>query len=448
MNLCRPLDSKVVQLSGPRSDFILRPKRPDLDAWGCVYAVRGCMRALLSSVPLDLELLELAHAHAVKMMEAPNVSGLQLLALILDELHEGSQMLSEVITYPMQAFPLLKKKLWALGYHHEEGEGQFVLNVLEQMKLKWMETCRCMFEFSLPPLVGWRVGLHFGKACIKDVGYPGEDPFSFGIGHDHHVYYNGTATFYEHYDQRIPYNGIGLRTFAILIDFYKGSLHLGCGKTLLPPAFGYGASHFSSDVQNTQAQMIKTRLLIPMFALEGKSMERTKDQIEMRVNFGLYPFQCTIPSQSINALLALKDPTTFETKSVFEPPKLDAKDKEEEEKLYLAFEKTQFRTAMVSEEDRSWSQFPPSVYRRSLAATKIQRAFRIFRGRKWRKQLWITQTNAVIKIQRAARKRLAILHQKQYLAAKIIQKNWRKSMYLQLRLMSKLIKKTFFFFSF
>lgn len=100
-------------------------------------------------------------------------------------------------------------------------------------------------------------------------------------------------------------------------------------------------------------------------------------------------------------------------------------------------EKTLIKNSMVAEPIRSFSQFPPSVYRRSFAATKIQRAFRRYRGIKTRKAIRIQQHNASIIIQRAARRKLVRIRSLKNIAAFIIQKAWRRRVYIRLALMSK-----------
>lgn len=102
-------------------------------------------------------------------------------------------------------------------------------------------------------------------------------------------------------------------------------------------------------------------------------------------------------------------------------------------------EKTFIKNSMVAEPIRSFSQFPPSVYRRSFAATKIQRAFRRYRGIKLRKEIRIQQHNAALIIQRAARRKLVRIRSLKNAAAFIIQKAWRRKLFIKMALMSKMI---------
>ena len=90
---------------------------------------------------------------------------------------------------------------------------------------------------------------------------------------------------------------------------------------------------------------------------------------------------------------------------------------------------------MVSETIRSFSQFPPSVYRRSFAATKIQRAFRRYLGRKLRKAIRAEQYSAAIIIQRAARRKLIRIRSAKNEAAFAIQKAWRRRLFIRTALM-------------
>ena len=90
---------------------------------------------------------------------------------------------------------------------------------------------------------------------------------------------------------------------------------------------------------------------------------------------------------------------------------------------------------MAAETVRSFSQFPPSVYRRSFAATKIQRAYRRYRGKQIRKAIRTEQYNAAVIIQKAARRKLARIRENKSQAAFIIQKTWRRKLFIRVTLL-------------
>ncbi|KAJ3113481.1 hypothetical protein HDU96_003348 [Phlyctochytrium bullatum] len=108
---------------------------------------------------------------------------------------------------------------------------------------------------------------------------------------------------------------------------------------------------------------------------------------------------------------------------------------EEEERLQNASEKIYYRNAGVQDQLKSFSQFPPNIYRRSLAATKIQRAWRRMRGRRERAKLRELQYNAATLIQRVARRKLRHLRARKEEAVFKIQKNWRRKLFIWVALM-------------
>ncbi|KAJ3079282.1 hypothetical protein HK102_003882, partial [Quaeritorhiza haematococci] len=97
-------------------------------------------------------------------------------------------------------------------------------------------------------------------------------------------------------------------------------------------------------------------------------------------------------------------------------------------------EKT-YTAKLASEGLRSFSQFPPSVYRRSLACTKIQRAYRRHRGRVIRAAIRERQYAAATLIQRVARKKLLRIRALKNEAAAKIQKNWRRLKFIWMALL-------------
>ncbi|KAI9224109.1 hypothetical protein BC828DRAFT_374299 [Blastocladiella britannica] len=235
--------------------------------------------------------------------------------------------------------------------------------------------------------------------------------------------------------------GAASNTYGLLLDFAAGSMSLVIdGFTLQPPAFGMGATHFPLEEQERQWNLIQMQLLVPMFALQAVS--DLKAPTEMRVNFGMHTFAHNVDATSANDYVGNTMtrpeplPTLVDDLSTLTAAAAAAGNaNDEDERVQLALEKNYFRAAAVTEDDRSWSQFPPSVYKRSLAATKIQRVWRIFRGRRWRRSIIALQTSAVVLIQRVARRKLARMRAVKNLAALIIQRNWRIRLYLKMALM-------------
>jgi hypothetical protein len=58
---------------------------------------------------------------------------------------------------------------------------------------------------------------------------------------------------------------------------------------------------------------------------------------------------------------------------ILEQSSKDRISQEDDDKINTSLEKNYFRVSLLPEVAKSFSQFPPSIYRRSLAATRIQR---------------------------------------------------------------------------
>lgn len=79
---------------------------------------------------------------------------------------------------------------------------------------------------------------------------------------------------------------------------------------------------------------------------------------------------------------------------------------------------------------KSFSNFPPTVHRKSLCASIIQRAWKRHRGKTIREKLRIVYNTAAIVIQTVFRKKLSILMAQKNQAAKLIQRNWRIKLFI------------------
>ena len=110
---------------------------------------------------------------------------------------------------------------------------------------------------------------------------------------------------------------------------------------------------------------------------------------------------------------------------------------QEENKLHISLEKGYFKVSVLADSVKSYSQFPPSVYRRSFAATRIQRAFRRWRGRKMREALKKRMNDAALVIQNMVRLKLRVIRSAKHIAAAKIQNCWRKKMLIWIALLRK-----------
>ena len=100
-------------------------------------------------------------------------------------------------------------------------------------------------------------------------------------------------------------------------------------------------------------------------------------------------------------------------------------------------ERNNFRSAFQPDGLRSFSHFPPSIYRRGLAASRIQRAWRRRNGRKFRKEMRLKMEQAALVIQKFSKRLLNEIYRKKNDAAATIQRNWRIKMYILMRLLCK-----------
>lgn len=86
--------------------------------------------------------------------------------------------------------------------------------------------------------------------------------------------------------------------------------------------------------------------------------------------------------------------------------------------------------ATHTEQMQSFSFFPPIIRRRARAATTIQRAWRKYYQEKVRQEKLRQHWRAAVILQKAVRGLLRRQYIKKNHAAKIIQRNWRKTLFL------------------
>ncbi|KXS13535.1 hypothetical protein M427DRAFT_369481 [Gonapodya prolifera JEL478] len=163
-------------------------------------------------------------------------------------------------------------------------------------------------------------------------------------------------------------------------------------------------------------------------------------KIDLVVNFGDSPFVLDLQGQAqpLNRIVEYGVPKTYLGSDAGEKQSrgLDTSTAEdEEEKLQMALEKAFLRNVQTQDSLRSFSQYPPNIYRRSLCATVIQRAWRRHRGRILRQQLRQQQYAAATLIQRLCRRYLRKLRFKKEQACIIIQRNWRRKLFIWVALL-------------
>lgn len=135
--------------------------------------------------------------------------------------------------------------------------------------------------------------------------------------------------------------------------------------------------------------MILKNQLLPMFSMNPKKSSLF-DDVAMRINYGEKPFQFQVNALSFNQIIQNVNIKGMDAASLIDPGGANSfRDKmsAEEDKLHTTLEKSYFKVSLLPDPVKSFSQFPPSVYRRSFAATRIQRAWRKYRGKKMRNAL-------------------------------------------------------------
>ncbi|KAL7754365.1 hypothetical protein RI367_000346 [Sorochytrium milnesiophthora] len=461
--LLAPSSSQIVQVSTSRLEFSLLPSKSKDDAgWGCVYASHGLWSNRLLSRPLQLELVIQTEMSIERMTKeaSNNMSFLHLIARMVDAIHPGFQLQAAVLAYPLYSVSILKRRLVQLGYEvggapaASSSSGAIDTNAIAanlttagnritgQNALDI--TCRFYFEFACHGKPLWRVGFRamMHMSVSQDRGYPGEDATSFGFSYDGQIYYDGAAypqpalikdpAHHAHHSKEAVATP-GEHVYGIIVDLFRGSISLVIDGREQMVAFGSGSDAFNRATQVTQA------LDVENMGSAGHHHPKAADKQEIRVNFGSQPFvHGEVHALPYTQLLQQTHINSADGIAVLATPAEEGKEtinQEEEEKLQLALEKNYFRASMSSESERCWSQFPPSVYRRSLASTKIQRVWRIYRGRKWRRQMREQQWIAATKIQRMARRALVKIRAVKNKAALVIQRNWRAKCFIWIALL-------------
>ncbi|KAI9102807.1 hypothetical protein DFS34DRAFT_576986 [Phlyctochytrium arcticum] len=404
------------------------------EEWGCVYATTGIWRARLMSLPTIRDIVKKTQGQIISHMSNPTpISFVTHLARLLDVVHPSHHLAASVLSYPLYAAQLLKRRLVSLGYDVPGGEeapgmdSKMAMSIVGQVNGRLAKECRFYFEFSVPDKTSWRVGFTISPQTTHKT-FPGQTSTSFGFCSTGQIFHNGQSYPYTTLADD-PLYFMGSRTWGVLVDLYDGWIALVVDGKVLPPAFGVGASAFERAEQRTQ------RGLIWGYELSANSY---LEQPQLRTNFGDHPFTYPVQALACNELLKHAPPKALDVTSIVDTnlERTDGGlDQEEEEKLHLSLEKNLFRANLAVEGQRSFSQFPPSIYRRSLACTKIQRAWRRHRGRILRAKIREEQYVAATLIQLAARKKLKRLRALKNEAAARIQKNWRRKKFIWIALM-------------
>ena len=229
-------------------------------------------------------------------------SFLCVLARLLDGMHPTHKLQTTLLTYPLNAPAMLRRRFTSLGYEVPSVEvpgkigapeqtmthgldsaatingappgtitifdAPVTLFMLAQMDQRLGRDLRFYYEFSGTINARWCVGLtscQNSSECNHDT-YPGATPHSFGFAMDGTVWHAGeNRRFIE-----APFVLQGQRTFGVVLDMYHGCIHLAIDGRVMPPAFGKDSPIYSPAEQELQRQTILQSTMVPMLALKGK----------------------------------------------------------------------------------------------------------------------------------------------------------------------------------
>ncbi|XJO77036.1 hypothetical protein BDV3_001679 [Batrachochytrium dendrobatidis] len=446
ITLISPKKMKRINVFPSRLEFQIKEIEDDMavrdpEQWYTVYATCGPWAIKLFSKPLVQDLVHQSIEqirHISK--DADSLSYIHVLARTIDLVHPTHQLQATILAFPLYGVQILKKRILSLGYSMDPAnedsvilDHKLALDILSQVYKKLETEHRYYFEWTTLPKTKWRIGFSTGRhvKVLNNTAYPGMDSFSFGFGNDGSIFMDGEKLRYVH-DLAQSTLPIGIKTWGVMVDLHAGSINLVLNGNVAHVAFGHSASAFDSYEQERQKHLILTNQLIPTFSVQDEISIEERPFI--RVNFGDKPFSFHVNALPMNNLIQPHSTKGIDLVSILEISGANANrerlSQEEDEKLHMSLEKNYFRVSHIPDAIKSFSQFPPSVYRRSLAATRLQRAWRRFKGHQMREKIKQEQYAAAVKIQRMARKKLRKIRQIKNESAEQIQKFWRKKMFI------------------
>ncbi|KAI8925687.1 hypothetical protein BC831DRAFT_498185 [Entophlyctis helioformis] len=335
---------------------------------------------------------QLKHLHR----DTDSFSYVHILSRMVDLMHPTHQLQATVLAYPLYGVQILKRRVSALGYDLG-GANE------ESMVLDHKLAHRFYFEWTTPPRTKWRVGF----VTMRHI----------------QIYIDSEAFKYVDDLRTGPSLG-GTRTWGIFVDMHAGSIHLVADGKMFQAAFGRGAPSFDAYEQDRQRYS------------HGMTIE---ERAMVKTNFGDRQFVYNMNVTPVNMNLQPAPTKGIDMVSLLEISSSNAHrerlSQDEDEKFHTSLEKNYFRVSLIPDTVKSFSQFPPSVYRRSLAATRIQRAWRRYQGRRMRERIRKEQYAAAVLIQRMARKKLRKIREVKNESAAKIQRFWRRKKFIWIALL-------------
>lgn len=413
--------------------------------WRCVYASKEIWMTRLGSKLLIRELIQQLYDQTQEAVRDQNeirkdISFVYVIAKALDAWHSLHTTIPMILAYPLYASVIIKKKLISLGYEAnfqktddtKNIDGNTAMDIMRQIFGRADRETKCYYEVSFSENAHFQFGYNvFNMENASDMSFdksyyrsPGDSATGFGFGVNGNIYYGGEEYPYMENLGKTPLKD---KTFGVLVNFHTLSIHLVREGEMGPPAFGMN-SIFSPKIQAQQAYMIKTHPLVPCFALKLITLEKDKERAFIRVNFGDRKFLFNVNSASCDNHLAHLPSKAVDSIVITDSATVDPKLKQtqdEEYSLQMMTEKNFIKSSIFQDALKSFSLFPPSNYRRSMATTIIQKAWRRYKGRKERANTREKQRKASQVIQRMVRIWLKRIREYKSDSALKIQRFWR-----------------------
>ena len=167
------LPTTFVVVAENRLSFELPLTQPSLQNWVMLYSSASVSGARLGLKQLQLDILDQTR-NQVLLWTRPEESQqqqsfLNVLAKLLDAIYPTHQLPTAVLGYPLSAPTIIRKRLETLGlYAAPKGEdpqadaskfdANFVLRIVDQIRLRHESAHRFSFEITVPERVVWIAG--------------------------------------------------------------------------------------------------------------------------------------------------------------------------------------------------------------------------------------------------------------------------------------------------
>jgi hypothetical protein len=255
-----------MKLAANRLDVQLVIDDADQDSWHCIYATAGAWTVKTYAKPLIKDIVSQS-LESLKQNANDEYSYIHLIARTLDLVHPTHQLQAQVLAYPLYGSQILRKRLVARAYYVAKAnddvsyivDAKTAIDVFKQIEKRLEKELRTYFEFIVPYKSYWRVGLALGNKYVSHeyIGYPGENKISFGFDYTGKILHDGKTLEYvfvtSYVDSLTETNTLGAsKILGVIVDLYKGNIHLVVDGKIQPAAFGGNALAFSPEEREFQ----------------------------------------------------------------------------------------------------------------------------------------------------------------------------------------------------